>query len=254
MVNAQAQGKSRLKGKTKLNSYLIRRVGHVGFGGLTQSFHLSHFIQLHVEEIEDEAIERWSQAITQPPNSSDHPLHHTWGKTRERKIFLQLLVLLEDASVPEDRLKHPGLDGHGPHRGSSERVMSFAHPVFGWRIKCAWAHQALELKAAKSKASGLNHEAGECLSSRLLVYLREHSLPKHQHNSEQDIPQLGQAPVHPSTTNSNTVSAGSCWDELTLLVRVRVPRHHGADGWKGDAGHGSHGSCSPHHPGGQRQW
>lgn len=36
---------------------------------------------------------------------------------------------------------------------------------------------------------------------------------------------------------------------LTLLVRVSVPRHHGTDGWEGDAGHGSHSSCCPHHPG-----
>lgn len=43
-----------------------------------------------MEEIEDEAIERWPQAITQTPNSSDHPLHHTWGQSKERKAGLQL--------------------------------------------------------------------------------------------------------------------------------------------------------------------
>lgn len=66
------------------SGYLIRRVGHVRFGGLTQSFHLSHFIQLNVEEIEDKAIESWPQAITQTPNSSDHPLHYTWGQSEEK--------------------------------------------------------------------------------------------------------------------------------------------------------------------------
>lgn len=33
-----------------------------------------------MEEIEDKAIESWPQAITQTPNSSDHPLHYTWGQ------------------------------------------------------------------------------------------------------------------------------------------------------------------------------
>lgn len=78
------------KQNEKLNRYLIRRVGHVGFGGLAQSFHLGHFIQLHVEEIEDKTIECWPQAITQTPNSSNHPLHHTWGQSEERGKCQQL--------------------------------------------------------------------------------------------------------------------------------------------------------------------
>jgi len=43
-----------------------------------------------VEEIEDKAIERRPQAVTQTPNASDHPLHHTWGQSTESKRGLQL--------------------------------------------------------------------------------------------------------------------------------------------------------------------
>lgn len=87
----QARGQTQpSKQSEKLNRYLIRRVSHVGFGGLAQSFHLSHFVQLHVEEIEDKAIERRPQAVTQTPNSSDHPLHHTWGQSEEQGRCLQL--------------------------------------------------------------------------------------------------------------------------------------------------------------------
>lgn len=37
-------------------------------------------------------------------------------------------------------------------------------------------------------------------------------------------------------------------DTLTLLVRVRITGHNGADGGERNAGHGSNGSSCPHHP------
>lgn len=36
--------------------------------------------------------------------------------------------------------------------------------------------------------------------------------------------------------------------DLTLLIRLCVPRDEGTDCWKRDAGHGGHRPCCPHHP------
>lgn len=60
-----------------LNTHLICRVGHVGFDTLLWALSGVQFTELHVEQVEDEAVERWTQTVTQSSDSRDHPLHHT---------------------------------------------------------------------------------------------------------------------------------------------------------------------------------
>lgn len=43
-------------------------------------------IQLHVEDVEDEAVERWAQAVTQPPDTCHHPLAHSCEMTANNNL------------------------------------------------------------------------------------------------------------------------------------------------------------------------
>ena len=52
-------------------------------GGSLLSF-LSQWVQLHVEQEEDEAVESGAQAVTQASDARDHALHHACKHTQLR--------------------------------------------------------------------------------------------------------------------------------------------------------------------------
>lgn len=47
-----------------ISTHLICGVGHVGFGTLVWALGGVHFTELHVKQVEDEAVERRTQAVT----------------------------------------------------------------------------------------------------------------------------------------------------------------------------------------------
>lgn len=63
------------------NAHLISGVGHVGFSTFLRAVSVS---QLHVEQVEDKAIESGTQTVAEAPNSCNHPLDNTY---REKSTF-----------------------------------------------------------------------------------------------------------------------------------------------------------------------
>lgn len=61
-----------------VNTHLISGVDHVEFGTFVRAVRVG---QLHVEQVEDETIKSGAQTVTEAPNPSNHPLHHTCRQT-----------------------------------------------------------------------------------------------------------------------------------------------------------------------------
>lgn len=79
-LNAKIYCKSAATGSKGLKTIkngadLVGGVDHVGFGTFLRVVSVS---QLHVEQIEDKPVESRAQTVTEAPDSSDHPLDHTW--------------------------------------------------------------------------------------------------------------------------------------------------------------------------------
>ena len=62
------------KNHSFLSAHLIGGVGHVGFATFVGGVRVS---QLHMEQVEDEAVQRRTQTVTQAPDPCYHALNHT---------------------------------------------------------------------------------------------------------------------------------------------------------------------------------
>lgn len=56
--------------------YLLKVVLRAGVGPQVRARH-GQLLELHVEDVEDEAVESGAQAVAQPPDSRYHPLDNT---------------------------------------------------------------------------------------------------------------------------------------------------------------------------------
>lgn len=65
---------ARKESARRISTHLCARCG--------SSCHRLHFVQLHVEQEEDEAVESRAQTIAQASDTCDHPLCHTWTHRR----------------------------------------------------------------------------------------------------------------------------------------------------------------------------
>lgn len=64
-------------------THLVSGVGHVGFGTFVGAVRVG---QLHVEQVEHEAVEGGTQTVTQAPDPSDHPLDDTWREAGRASV------------------------------------------------------------------------------------------------------------------------------------------------------------------------